>query len=105
MTASSFHLIGWLWARLGPAEALPLSTSLSCPQYVCVLLVPTWSYSRVYVLQVFEVFGPVFSPLYILRFNSLDHIRSKGLMEGQTVYYTPDIKEYTNYILTQQLKV
>ncbi|XP_029297887.1 H/ACA ribonucleoprotein complex non-core subunit NAF1 isoform X2 [Cottoperca gobio] len=60
---------------------------------------------RMAVGKVFEVFGPVSSPLYILRFSSVEQISSKGLTEGLTVYYTPAMKEYTNYILTQQLKV
>ncbi|XP_035492938.1 H/ACA ribonucleoprotein complex non-core subunit NAF1 [Scophthalmus maximus] len=55
--------------------------------------------------KVFEVFGPVSSPLYILRLNSVEQISSKGLKEGLTVYYAPAIKEYTGYILTQQLKL
>ncbi|XP_030580478.1 H/ACA ribonucleoprotein complex non-core subunit NAF1-like [Archocentrus centrarchus] len=55
--------------------------------------------------KVFEVFGPVSSPLYILRFNSVDQISSKGLKEGTTLYYAPAIKEYTGYILTQQLRL
>lgn len=58
-----------------------------------------------YVFQVFDVFGPVSSPLYILRFNSEDQISSKGLMVGLTVYYAPAIKECTRYILIQQLKL
>lgn len=57
------------------------------------------------VFQVFEVFGPVSSPLYILRFNSAEQIKSKGLTEGLTVYYAPAIKEYTGYILVQQLRL
>ncbi|KAM4749967.1 uncharacterized protein FYW61_014869 isoform 1-T2 [Anableps anableps] len=60
---------------------------------------------RVAVGKVFEVFGPVCSPLYVLRFNSSDQISSKGLAEGSTVYYAPALKEYTEYILTQQLKL
>lgn len=55
--------------------------------------------------KVFEVFGPVSSPLYVLRFNSVDQIFSKGLKEGTTLYYAPAIKEYTGYILTQQLRL
>ncbi|XP_063331727.1 H/ACA ribonucleoprotein complex non-core subunit NAF1 [Pelmatolapia mariae] len=55
--------------------------------------------------KVFEVFGPVSSPLYVLRFNSVDQIISKGLKEGTTLYYAPAIKEYTGYILTQQLRL
>uniref|UniRef100_A0A3B4H4N2 H/ACA ribonucleoprotein complex subunit n=1 Tax=Pundamilia nyererei TaxID=303518 RepID=A0A3B4H4N2_9CICH len=54
--------------------------------------------------KVFEVFGPVSSPMYVLRFNSVDQIISKGLKEGTTLYYAPAIKEYTGYILTQQLQ-
>lgn len=57
------------------------------------------------LFQVFEVFGPVSSPLYILRFNSADQIVDKGLMEGMTVYYAPSMKEYTGYILVQDLKL
>ncbi|KAM4594863.1 uncharacterized protein V3H82_002453 isoform 1-T2 [Fundulus diaphanus] len=60
---------------------------------------------RVAVGKVFEVFGPVCSPLYVLRFNSADQIISKGLTEGSTVYCAPALKEYTDYILTQQLKL
>uniref|UniRef100_A0A3B5M7M4 H/ACA ribonucleoprotein complex subunit n=1 Tax=Xiphophorus couchianus TaxID=32473 RepID=A0A3B5M7M4_9TELE len=60
---------------------------------------------RVAVGKVFEVFGPVCSPLYVLRFNSSDQISSKGLTEGSTVYFAPALKEYTEYILTQQLKL
>ncbi|KAI4832987.1 hypothetical protein KUCAC02_015921 [Chaenocephalus aceratus] len=60
---------------------------------------------RLAVGKVFEVFGPVSSPLYILRFSSEEQIRSKGLTEGLTLYYTPSIKEYAKYILTQQLQV
>ncbi|XP_051801620.1 H/ACA ribonucleoprotein complex non-core subunit NAF1 isoform X2 [Acanthochromis polyacanthus] len=55
--------------------------------------------------KVFEVFGPVSSPLYIMRFNSADQIINMGLTEGLTLYYAPAIKEYTEYILTQQLKL
>uniref|UniRef100_H3C1U9 H/ACA ribonucleoprotein complex subunit n=1 Tax=Tetraodon nigroviridis TaxID=99883 RepID=H3C1U9_TETNG len=55
--------------------------------------------------QVFEVFGPVSSPLYILRFNSAEQIVDKGLKEGLTVYYAPSMKEYTGYILVQELRL
>lgn len=58
-----------------------------------------------YVFQVFEVFGPVSSPLYILQFNSADLISSKGLKEGLTVYYAPAMKEYTGYILVKELRL
>ncbi|XP_068178723.1 H/ACA ribonucleoprotein complex non-core subunit NAF1 [Antennarius striatus] len=60
---------------------------------------------RVSLAKVFEVFGPVSSPLYILRFNSAEQISNKGLREGLTVYYAPTIKEYTGYIFLKQLKL
>ncbi|XP_054636289.1 H/ACA ribonucleoprotein complex non-core subunit NAF1 [Dunckerocampus dactyliophorus] len=55
--------------------------------------------------KVFEVFGPVSSPLYVLRFNSPEELSSKGLTLGLTVYYAPDMEEYTGYILIQQLQL
>ncbi|XP_078138866.1 uncharacterized protein naf1 isoform X1 [Centroberyx gerrardi] len=61
--------------------------------------------NRLALGKVFEVFGPVSCPLYVLRFNSAEQISNKELTVGQTVFYTPAIKEYTGYILTQQLKL
>ncbi|XP_077380777.1 uncharacterized protein LOC144020815 isoform X1 [Festucalex cinctus] len=55
--------------------------------------------------KVFEVFGPVSRPLYIIRFNSHEDLSCKGLTLGLIVYYAPDMKEYTGYILLQQLKL
>jgi len=54
--------------------------------------------------QVFEVFGPVSSPYYVLRFNSAEEISGKGLVVGSTVFYTPGHKEYTGYLLTKHLR-
>ncbi|XP_071377167.1 H/ACA ribonucleoprotein complex non-core subunit NAF1 [Centroberyx affinis] len=61
--------------------------------------------NRLALGKVFEVFGPVSCPLYVLRFNSAEQINNKELTVGQTVFYAPAIKEYTGYILTQQLKL
>ncbi|XP_061736839.1 H/ACA ribonucleoprotein complex non-core subunit NAF1 isoform X3 [Nerophis ophidion] len=55
--------------------------------------------------KVFEVFGPVYSPLYVLRFNSPEELSNKGLTLGLTVYCAPDMEEYTGYILIQQLNL
>nr|XP_057931029.1 H/ACA ribonucleoprotein complex non-core subunit NAF1 isoform X2 [Doryrhamphus excisus] len=55
--------------------------------------------------KVFEIFGPVSSPLYVLRFNSPEDLSNKGLTLGLTVYYAPDMEEYTGYILIQQLQL
>ncbi|XP_061686367.1 H/ACA ribonucleoprotein complex non-core subunit NAF1 isoform X2 [Syngnathoides biaculeatus] len=60
---------------------------------------------RVALGKVFEVFGPVCRPLYILRFNCPDELSSKGLTLGLVVYCAPEMKEYTGYILLQQLKL
>ncbi|XP_061129878.1 H/ACA ribonucleoprotein complex non-core subunit NAF1-like, partial [Syngnathus typhle] len=55
--------------------------------------------------KVFEVFGPVARPLYILRFNSPGDLNSQGLTLGLIVYYAPHVKEYTEYIFLQQLQL
>ncbi|XP_008315416.1 H/ACA ribonucleoprotein complex non-core subunit NAF1 [Cynoglossus semilaevis] len=60
---------------------------------------------RVAVGKVFEVFGPVSSPLYILRVGSLEQLSSRGLTEGLTLYYAPENEALTVYVLTQQLKL
>ena len=52
----------------------------------------------------FEVFGPVTTPYYVLRFNSEEEIVTKGLVVGCTVFYTPEHKEYTGYVLTKHLQ-
>ncbi|KAG7276732.1 hypothetical protein CRUP_002749, partial [Coryphaenoides rupestris] len=59
---------------------------------------------RLAVGKVFEVFGPVSSPYYVLRFNSVDEISVKGLVVGSTVFFTPDHKEYTGYVFTKRLQ-
>ncbi|XP_030632877.1 H/ACA ribonucleoprotein complex non-core subunit NAF1 [Chanos chanos] len=59
---------------------------------------------RLAVGKVFEVFGPVCQPYYILRFNSHEDIKSKGLKAQDTVYFAPKVKDFTDYIFTEQLK-
>ncbi|XP_056443008.1 H/ACA ribonucleoprotein complex non-core subunit NAF1 isoform X2 [Gadus chalcogrammus] len=59
---------------------------------------------RLAVGKVFEVFGPVTTPYYVLRFNSEEEIVTKGLVVGCTVFYTPEHKEYTGYVLTKHLQ-
>ncbi|XP_034044850.1 H/ACA ribonucleoprotein complex non-core subunit NAF1 isoform X2 [Thalassophryne amazonica] len=60
---------------------------------------------RLAVGKVFEVFGPVSSPLYIIRFNTEEEIKSKGLTVGLTVFCAPAIKEYTSFVITQHLQL
>ncbi|XP_023655139.1 uncharacterized protein naf1 [Paramormyrops kingsleyae] len=55
--------------------------------------------------KVFEIFGPVCRPYYLLRFNSADHISEKGLKLNDTMYFAPSLKDFTDYIFAEQLKV
>ncbi|XP_051976275.1 H/ACA ribonucleoprotein complex non-core subunit NAF1-like [Xyrauchen texanus] len=54
--------------------------------------------------KVFEVFGPVCQPYYVLRFNSHEDIDQKDLKIRDLVYFAPKIKDFTDYIFTEQLK-
>lgn len=54
--------------------------------------------------QVFEVFGPVCQPYYVLRFNSHDDIDQKDLKIQDPVYFAPKIKDFTDYVFTERLQ-
>ncbi|XP_070543964.1 H/ACA ribonucleoprotein complex non-core subunit NAF1-like isoform X2 [Ptychodera flava] len=54
--------------------------------------------------KIFEVFGPVLSPLYAVRFNSTNHIKSKGIELQDKIYYARDNEEYTSYVFLAQLQ-
>ncbi|KAM4837303.1 H/ACA ribonucleoprotein complex non-core subunit NAF1 [Thomomys bottae] len=54
--------------------------------------------------KIFEIFGPVAHPFYVLRFNSSDHIESKGIKIKDTMYFAPSMKDFTQYIFTEKLK-
>ncbi|XP_072899092.1 uncharacterized protein naf1 isoform X2 [Hemitrygon akajei] len=54
--------------------------------------------------QVFEVFGPVCHPFYVLRFNSVEDIVAKGIELKDLLYFAPMVKDFTQYIFTEQLK-
>lgn len=53
--------------------------------------------------QVFEIFGPVCQPYYVLRFNSHDDIDQKDVKVRDPVYFAPKIKDFTDYIFTERL--
>lgn len=59
---------------------------------------------RTSIGKIFEVFGPVCQPYYVLRFNSHDDIEQKDLKTRDTVYFAPKIKDFTDYIFTQLLQ-
>ncbi|XP_018591119.2 H/ACA ribonucleoprotein complex non-core subunit NAF1 [Scleropages formosus] len=55
--------------------------------------------------KVFEIFGPVPQPYYVLRFNSVEHMAGKGLALYEKVYFAPLLKDFTDYVFTDQLKM
>ncbi|XP_061427784.1 H/ACA ribonucleoprotein complex non-core subunit NAF1 [Lethenteron reissneri] len=63
-----------------------------------------FSSDRKSVGKVFETFGPVTHPFYSLRFNSADDVTQKGIATGTTLYCTPEMTDYTQYIFTEKLK-
>ena len=52
--------------------------------------------------RVFDVIGPVTQPLYVVRFNSKEHVEEKGVTVGMKVYYAPK-SELTSYVFLEQL--
>nr|XP_006011358.1 PREDICTED: H/ACA ribonucleoprotein complex non-core subunit NAF1 [Latimeria chalumnae] len=54
--------------------------------------------------KVFEVFGPVCHPFYVMRFNSAQHIVSKGIRLQQNIYFAPAVEDFTQYIFTAKLQ-
>ncbi|XP_046406142.1 H/ACA ribonucleoprotein complex non-core subunit NAF1 [Ischnura elegans] len=52
--------------------------------------------------EVFDVFGPVKEPYYTVRFNSEDHARKRGVMEGVPVFCAPKT-EYTSYVFVYDM--
>lgn len=52
--------------------------------------------------RVFDVIGPVTRPFYVIRFNSQDHIESKGVKTGQEIFFAPK-SEHTSFVFLEQL--
>ncbi|KAJ3614551.1 hypothetical protein NHX12_018123 [Muraenolepis orangiensis] len=97
------------------AEVQPIGTVTSIIQELVIVQslkgTPTlkedsiiFTSDRLAVSKVFEVFGPVSQPHYVLRFNSEEESDARGLVVGCTVYFSPDHNEYTGYVLTKQLR-
>lgn len=59
---------------------------------------------RVSCGKIFEVFGPVSSPWYSLRFNSTEDIANKGIAVGTKMFCAPKVDEYTNFVFVEHLK-
>lgn len=54
--------------------------------------------------KIFEIFGPVLHPFYVLRFNSLEHIKAKGINVQDSMYFAPSVEDFTQYIFAEKLK-
>ncbi|XP_025020885.1 H/ACA ribonucleoprotein complex non-core subunit NAF1 isoform X2 [Python bivittatus] len=54
--------------------------------------------------KIFEIFGPVSHPFYVLQFNSPEHIQSKGIKIKDEVYFAPSVESFTQYIFPEKLK-
>lgn len=54
--------------------------------------------------RVFEVFGPVSTPWYSVRFNTNADIETKGIKSGMKVFYAPAKDDYTKYVFVSYLK-
>ncbi|XP_076861288.1 uncharacterized protein naf1 [Brachyhypopomus gauderio] len=59
---------------------------------------------RLAIGKVFEVFGPVCQPYYILRFNSQEEIEQRNLRLREPVFFAPKLKDFTEYIFVEQIK-
>ncbi|KAK1790388.1 hypothetical protein P4O66_014288, partial [Electrophorus voltai] len=54
--------------------------------------------------RVFEVFGPVCQPYYVLRFNSQEEIEQKNLHLREMVFFAPKLRDFTDYIFVEKIK-
>ncbi|XP_053113598.1 H/ACA ribonucleoprotein complex non-core subunit NAF1 [Hemicordylus capensis] len=54
--------------------------------------------------KIFEVFGPVSHPFYVLQFNGPEHIETKGLKMDESVYFAPSVESFTQYIFPEKIK-
>lgn len=73
-----------------------------CKEISCLLLVV---YLNIFILfQIFEIFGPVLHPFYVLRFNSSEHIKAKGINVQDGMYFAPSVEDFTQYIFAEKLK-
>ncbi|NXX47017.1 NAF1 protein, partial [Tricholaema leucomelas] len=54
--------------------------------------------------KIFEVFGPVLHPFYVLRFNSSEHVKAKDINVQDEMYFAPTVEDFTQYIFAEKLK-
>nr|XP_031360582.1 H/ACA ribonucleoprotein complex non-core subunit NAF1 [Lonchura striata domestica] len=54
--------------------------------------------------KIFEIFGPVSHPFYVIRFNNSEHIKEKGVNVQDSMYFAPSVEDFTQYIFAEKLK-
>ncbi|KAI1238400.1 H/ACA ribonucleoprotein complex non-core subunit NAF1, partial [Lamprotornis superbus] len=54
--------------------------------------------------KIFEIFGPVSHPFYVIRFNSSEHIKERGINVQDSMYFAPSVEDFTQYIFAEKLK-
>ncbi|XP_032080508.1 H/ACA ribonucleoprotein complex non-core subunit NAF1 [Thamnophis elegans] len=54
--------------------------------------------------KIFEIFGPVSHPFYVVQFNSAEHIQSKDIKIKDAVHFAPAVESFTQYIFPEKLK-
>ncbi|XP_040411789.1 H/ACA ribonucleoprotein complex non-core subunit NAF1 [Cygnus olor] len=54
--------------------------------------------------KIFEIFGPVMHPFYVLRFNSPEHIKEKSINVQDNMYFAPSVQDFTQYIFAEKLR-
>lgn len=54
--------------------------------------------------KIFDIFGPIPRPSYLLRFNSEEHIAAHGVKVEDIMYFVPNSQEFTKYLETERLK-
>lgn len=52
--------------------------------------------------KVFDVIGPVYMPIYCVRFNSHEEILAKGIAVGDKIFCAPR-SEYTSFVMLSQM--
>jgi H/ACA ribonucleoprotein complex non-core subunit NAF1 len=62
-----------------------------------------WNKARTSIAKVFETFGPVRTPFYSIRINSVSDLPSLGITFGDEVYVIPAHPTLTKYVFPQEL--
>ena len=52
--------------------------------------------------KVFDVFGSIHEPLYVVRFNSAEHIKQRDINKDDSVYFAPQT-EHTSFVILDEL--